>query len=168
MSYEKVKSVSFKNGKFTITSVSNNVSPKKYEKHTFNGELKDFIRYVFGGIFQITPSANNYYWYFVNRMFVKRMEQVYPSIKPSMLYSLDKDDEKWKRIEEIYKAAIEVTDKVKNDKFILMSNDMYVMGHAFGNSYNLTYDRNKAMRFKRCKADYMQKNYNWKKIIVTQ
>lgn len=163
MSYEKIKSVKMNGNDIIIKSVSNNVSPKKYEQYVFKGSLQDFIRYICGDIFQIYPSANNYYWYFVNQTFLYFIKLSYPRLTKTAIYNLRKNDRRWPHIIEHYKSALLLADSVKRTKYVLKNkdNDYYVTGHAFGNKYYLSTDKNEAMKVNPWKTKYFTEVYHF-------
>lgn len=145
MSYEKVRSLSIRNGKISITSSSNNVVPLCYTQWEYTHGMREFLREISGGTLQIQPSANKYRWVYVHDEFGKELKNRF-GIQLNDLYYMKDDNELWGKIVELYFEILKKADEVKNDKYVVKHNGNYAESHAYGKRYYVTYDREKAMR----------------------
>lgn len=161
MSYEKVRSVKIlsDDNSIVLESVSSNVSPQTYHKWTFGGTLIDFIKYVGGGVFQITPSANNYYWSAFFSIFSKALAA--QNISLAGLYDLDKDNPLWNDVLATFNAIRKQLKENKKVKLYLKNGMYYIGGKAYGRHYYLVGNKEDAKKYPYCQARYMSNAYDW-------
>lgn len=159
MSYEKVKFVSFTHdNRIIIDSASNNVRPIRYEKKFFNGTTIDFIKNLSGNVFQITPSANNYFWSVFLPTFKKVLLAV--NIDYDNLYSLDNDNPRWDDIIDIFYITMGNIKANRGRKYRIKDGAYYLMDKV-NDRYNLTTKIEKAKVFTYYKARYISEKYGY-------
>lgn len=151
MSYEKVRSLSIRNGKISITSSSNNVAPLYYTRWEYTHGMREFLREISGRTLQIQPSANKYRWVYVHDEFDKELKNRF-GIQLNDLYTMKDDDELWGKIVELYFEKLKEANEVKNDKYVVKYNGDYAKSHAYGKRYYVTTNRDEAMRIKAWEA----------------
>lgn len=159
MSYEKVKSVKIKSdNEIILESCSNNVYPKEYHTWTFDKGIRKFIQYVCGNVFQITPSANNYFWTTVHTMFREKLESV--NINENAIYYIT-DEAKLSEIENMYKDTMKYCEKHKKEKYYLKNDSYYMSNYVSGGKYYLTEAKEDAKKFSFCAAYNIANTKGW-------